>query len=135
MRKKINNKRFNYFKVLFFLTVSGLYFSCDLDESPIFLDSTIYTDPSTAAAARDGVYEALTTYNAQERRYFVVNGFSGLFGTGKNGNRVNNVNNANLYSLKPTYDGDSAALYKDFTPQLLVQMQLSHLSPQMIGFT
>ena len=112
MRKKINNKRFNYFKVLFFLTVSGLYFSCDLDESPIFLDSTIYTDPSTAAAARDGVYEALTTYNAQERRYFVVNGFSGLFGTGKNGNRVNNVNNANLYSLKPTYDGDSAALWQ-----------------------
>ena len=92
--------------------LSGIYLSCDLDESPIFLDSNIYTDPNTAAAARDGAYEALTNYNAQERRFFVVNGFSGLFGTGKNGNNVNNVNNANLYSLKPTLDADSAFLWQ-----------------------
>ena len=108
----IKNNISNYFKALFFIMLSGIYLSCDLDESPIFLDSNIYTDPNTAAAARDGAYEALTNYNAQERRFFVVNGFSGLFGTGKNGNNVNNVNNANLYSLKPTLDADSAFLWQ-----------------------
>ena len=112
MKKFIKNNISNYFKALFFIMLSGIYLSCDLDESPIFLDSNIYTDPNTAAAARDGAYEALTNYNAQERRFFVVNGFSGLFGTGKNGNNVNNVNNANLYSLKPTLDADSAFLWR-----------------------
>jgi hypothetical protein len=112
MKKFIKNNISNYFKALFFIMLSGIYLSCDLDESPIFLDSNIYTDPNTAAAARDGAYEALTNYNAQERRFFVVNGFSGLFGTGKNGNNVNNVNNANLYSLKPTLDADSAFLWQ-----------------------
>ena len=112
MKKYINNNKLNYVRILLFCMIAGFYFSCDLEEEPIFLDDTIYTDPSTAAAARDGIYEALTSYNAQERRYFIVNGFSGLFGTGKNGNRVNNVNNANLFSLKPTYDNDSAALWQ-----------------------
>ena len=112
MKKFIKNNISNYFKALLFIMLSGIYLSCDLDESPIFLDSNIYTDPNTAAAARDGAYEALTNYDAQERRYFVVNGFSGLFGTGKNGNNVNNVNNANLYSLKPTLDADSASLWR-----------------------
>ncbi len=99
------------FKVILLFLFAGFFMSCELDEEPIFLDSSIYQDPNTASAARDGIYEALTSYDTQERRLFVINGFSGLFGTGKNGNSVSNTNNANLFSLKPNYDNDSEALW------------------------
>jgi len=49
---------------------------------------------------------------AMEQRIFVVNGFSGLFVTKKNGNNANNVNNINLFSLKPTYDRDSQNMWQ-----------------------
>ena len=47
-----------------------------------------------------------------EQRIFVLNGFSGLFVTKKNGNNNNNVNNINLFSLKPTYDRDSQNMWQ-----------------------
>ena len=62
--------------------------SCELDEEPIFLDDSIYDSVTTAESARDGIYEGLTNYDAQESRYFIVNGFSGTFGTGRGGNNV-----------------------------------------------
>ena len=40
-----------------------------------FLDDSIYDSVTTAESARDGIYEGLTNYDAQERRYFIVNGF------------------------------------------------------------
>ena len=65
------------FKIIF-LTIIGLFsMSCDLDEDPIFLDSeAVYTDINVAKGALDGIYQALTSYNAQERRIFAINGFS-----------------------------------------------------------
>ena len=101
------------FKIIL-LSIIGLFVtSCDLDEDPIFLDSNaVYSDISVAKGALDGIYQALTSYNAQERRIFAINGFSGLFAAGKNGgNNVNNINNANLFSLKPTYDADTEAMW------------------------
>ncbi|MEK9603093.1 MAG: RagB/SusD family nutrient uptake outer membrane protein [Flavobacteriaceae bacterium] len=94
------------------LMIFGLFtVSCDLDEDPIFLDVSMYENPESASAAIDGIYQSLTTYNTQERRYFVVNGFSGFFTTGKNGNNNKNINNVNLFSLKPVYDADSEAVW------------------------
>ena len=87
-------------------------FSCDLDEAPIFLDDSIYDSVSTAGSARDGIYEGLTNYDAQERRYFIANGFSGTFGTGRGGNNVNNLYNRTLMSLKPTADTDNDKLWE-----------------------
>lgn len=97
------------FKIIILSILCFAFTACDLDEDPIFLDgNAVYSDINIAKGALDGIYQALTSYGAQEQRIFVVNGFSGLFTTGKNGgNNVNNVNNANLYSLKPTYDIDS----------------------------
>lgn len=93
------------------------FYTCDLDEDPIFLDAeATYADLEVARAALDGIYQSLSTYNAMEQRIFAVNGFSGLFVTKKNGNNANNVNNINLFSLKPTYDRDAqnmwAGIYK-----------------------
>ena len=101
------------FKLILLVVTGFLAMSCDLDEDPIFLDSeAVYTDINVAKGALDGIYQALTSYNAQERRIFAINGFSGLFTAGKNGgNNVNNINNANLFSLKPTYDADSEAMW------------------------
>ena len=97
------------FKIIILSILCFAFTACDLDEDPIFLDgNAVYSDINIAKGALDGIYQALTSYGAQEQRIFVVNGFSGLFTTGKNGgNNVINVNNANLYSLKPTYDIDS----------------------------
>lgn len=81
--------------------------SCDLDESPPFLDQSIYQDPQSAEAARDGVFAALASYDAQERRLFVENGFSGLFVTRRNGNKLTSQWNANLFKLKPNDDTDT----------------------------
>ena len=101
------------FKIIILSIICLFLTSCDLDEDPIFLDSNaVYSDLSVAKGALDGIYQALTSYNAQERRIFAINGFSGLFAAGKNGgNNVNNINNANLFSLKPTYDADTEAMW------------------------
>ena len=45
------------------------------------MDNTLYSDPQSAEAARDGIYAAFTHYNAMEQRMFVENGYSGLFTT------------------------------------------------------
>ncbi len=97
----------------FILAFSALFLSisCDLDEDPIFLDETLYDTPESAAAALDGIYQKITSYNVLERRLFVLNGYSGLFNTKKNGNNVNNINNVNLFSLKPTFDPDTEAMW------------------------
>jgi len=100
-------------KIILLSIIALFATSCDLDEDPIFLDSNaVYTDINVAKGALDGIYQSLTSYNAQERRIFAINGFSGLFTAGKNGgNNVNNINNANLFSLKPTYDADTEAMW------------------------
>ena len=50
--------------------------SRDLDEDPPFLDESVYSDPEVVVSTLDGIYAALTTYNAQED--FVINGYSGF---------------------------------------------------------
>ncbi|MBD0778635.1 RagB/SusD family nutrient uptake outer membrane protein [Maribacter sp. ANRC-HE7] len=99
------------FKFILILIFGFLSSSCNLDEDPIFLDETLYDTPQSASAALDGIYQGLTNYNTLERRLFVINGFSGLFNTNKNGNNINNKNNANLFSLKPNYDSDSENMW------------------------
>ena len=99
------------YKIIIFLFFGFLAASCDLDENPPFLDDTVYQDLQSATATLDGIYQGMTTYGTQEQRLFTVNGFSGLFTTGKNGNNLNNANNQNLFSLKPNYDIDSQALW------------------------
>ena len=88
--------------------------SCELEEVAPFLDKTVYEDPQTAQASAKGIYAGLTAYNAKERGIFVINGFSGLFITGKQGQRITNPNNANLFSLNPTYDADSEAMWGEY---------------------
>jgi hypothetical protein len=86
--------------------------SCNLDEDPIFLDETMYDNPQSAKAALDGIYEKLTTYDSMERRYWINNGFSGLFITHRQGNNVNNPHNSNLMALKPVQDLDSELFWR-----------------------
>ena len=86
--------------------------SCNLDEDPIFLDETMYDNPQSAKAALDGIYERLTTYDSMERRYWINNGFSGLFITHRQGNNVNNPHNKNLMALKPVQDLDSERFWR-----------------------
>ena len=98
------------FKIIL-LSIIGLFVtSCDLDEDPIFLDSNaVYSDISVAKGALDGIYQALTSYNAQERSIFAINGFSGLFAAGKNGgNNVNNINN--LYENEDKHEEKLSAI-------------------------
>ena len=92
----------------FFFTV---FSSCELDEVAPFLDKSIYNDIETAKAATKGIYAGLTSYNAKERGIYVINGFSGLFTSGKNGQTITNPNASNLFSLKPIYDADSEAMW------------------------
>ena len=61
--------------VCLLFTSTILLVSCNLEEDPPFLDSTLYNNAQSAEAARDGIYAALTHYNAQEQRMFVENGF------------------------------------------------------------
>ena len=70
------------------LTFIGLtFYTCDLEEDPIFLDAeATYADLQVARGALDGIYQQLSSYMAMEQRIFVLNGFSGLFVTKKNGN-------------------------------------------------
>tara|TARA_B110000003_G_scaffold96909_1_gene99046 strand:+ start:21473 stop:22999 length:1527 start_codon:yes stop_codon:yes gene_type:complete len=88
--------------------------SCNLDESPIFLDATMYDNPQSAKAALDGIYEKVTTYDSMERRYWINNGFSGLFITHRQGNNTNNPHNSNLMALKPIQDQDSERFWRGF---------------------
>jgi len=100
------------FKIILLTVIGFNFYSCDLDEDPIFLDAeATYADLEVARAALDGIYQQLSTYNAMEQRIFAVNGFSGNFVTKKNGNNANNVNNINLFSLKPTYDRDAQNMW------------------------
>ena len=101
------------FKIILLTIIATLVYSCDIDEDPIFLDpSATYSDLPLAVGALDGIYQGLTTYNAMEQRIFAINGFSGFFTTGKQGNNINNVNNQNLFSLKPAYDRDSENMWR-----------------------
>ncbi|MGB1393770.1 MAG: RagB/SusD family nutrient uptake outer membrane protein [Flavobacteriaceae bacterium] len=97
---------------ILFLFALAIFSSCDLDEDPPFLDDSVYSDPEIVVSTLDGIYAALTTYNAQERRLFVINGYSGFFNTRKQGGNINNPNNQNLFSLKPRpNEADVAALW------------------------
>ena len=73
------------------LSTTLLLVSCNLEEDPPFLDSTMYENPQSAEAARDGIYAALAHYQAQEQRMFVENAFSGLMVTRRGGNRLSSV--------------------------------------------
>ena len=98
-------------KILFVFALA-IFSSCDLDEDPPFLDESVYSDPEVVVSTLDGIYAALTTYNAQERRLFVINGYSGFFNTRKQGGNINNPNNKNLFSLKPRpNEADVAAMW------------------------
>ena len=102
------------FKIILLSILALFTLSCDLDEDPIFLDSNaVYSDINVAKAALDGIYQSLTSYNAQELRTWVDHGFSGLFLTSKQagGNGANSINNQTLYSLKPAYDAPSSNLW------------------------
>ena len=47
-----------------FLIPSILFFiGCDLYENPPFLDDTIYQDSQSIIGARDGIFQAITTYD------------------------------------------------------------------------
>ena len=97
---------------ILFLFALAIFSSCDLDEDPPFLDTSVYSDPEIVVSTLDGIYAALTTYNAQERRLFVINGYSGFFNTRKQGGNINNPNNKNLFSLKPRQnEADVAAMW------------------------
>ena len=100
-----------YIKLLLILPLV-FFVSCDLDESPPFLDATLYQDVQSAEAARDGIYQSLTTYNTQERRLFITNLYSGLMFTGKGGNRVTTRDMSTLCSLNPGYHMDAQFLWQ-----------------------
>ena len=101
------------FKIILLITLGFTFNSCELEESPIFLDKdAVYTNITVARSALDGIYQGLTSYGGQEQRLFVVNGYSGHFNTGKNGNSNSNINNSNLFSLSPNYDKDSSDMWQ-----------------------
>ena len=101
------------YKIILLTFIGLTFYTCDLDEDPIFLDAeATYADLQVARGALDGIYQQLSTYLSMEQRIFTVNGFSGNFVTKKNGNNANNVNNINLFSLKPTYDRDAQNMWQ-----------------------
>ena len=93
--------------VCLLFTTSLLLVSCNLDEDPPFLDSTMYNNPQSAEAARDGIYAAYATYNNQEQRMFVENGFSGLMVTRRGGNKLTSVWMNNVMKLNPRENVDT----------------------------
>ena len=109
---KKKNKMEYILKNLKYLFVVLFIVGCNLDEEPPFLDETLYLDVQSAQAARDGIYQSLTTYNTQERRLFVTGGYSGLLITGKGGNRINSKDNTSLFTLTPGYHMDLQALWQ-----------------------
>ncbi len=94
-------------KVVSFVTIITFFISCDLDEYPPFMDNTLYSDPQSAEAARDGIYAAFTHYNAMEQRMFVENGYSGLFTTRRGGNKLSSVWMNGVMKLKPNENVDN----------------------------
>jgi len=103
-------KNLNFILIFIFGFLST---SCNLDEAPIFLDTTMYDNPQSATAALDGIYQKLTTYDSMERRYWINNGFSGLFITHRQGNNVTtNPHNTSLMALKPIQDQDSELFWR-----------------------
>jgi len=93
--------------VCLLFTSTILLVSCNLEEDPPFLDSTLYNNAQSAEAARDGIYAALTHYNAQEQRMFVENGFSGLMVTRRGGNKLTSVWMNNVMKLNPSENVDT----------------------------
>jgi len=89
------------------LSISTILVSCDLDENPPFLDNSLYDNPQSSEAARDGIYAALTHYNAQEQRMFVENGYSGLFATRRGGNKLTSVWMNGVMKLNPDENVDN----------------------------
>jgi len=97
---------------IFLLLTFVVFSSCDLDEEPPYLDDTAYTNIDSVLGTLNGIYAGLASYNAQEQRLFVLNGFSGFFNTRRQGGNTNNVNNRNLFSLKPlSNDGDATNMW------------------------
>jgi hypothetical protein len=96
---------------LFLLTSVIIFIGCDLDENPPFLDDTIYQDSQTIIGARDGMFQAITTYNTQERRLYVENLYGGLMQTGKGG-RTTATDQVSLNALNPGYHNDAAFLWQ-----------------------
>ena len=41
--------------IIGFVSILIFFTSCDLDENPPFMDNTLYSDPQSAEAARDGI--------------------------------------------------------------------------------
>ena len=93
--------------VCLLFTSTLLLVSCNLEEDPPFLDVSLYNKPQEAEAARDGIYAALTHYNAQEQRMFVENGFSGLMVTRRGGNKLTSVWMNNVMKLNPAENVDT----------------------------
>ena len=104
--RKFQHKHITMLVCLLF-TSSLLLVSCNLDEDPPFLDSTMYNNPQSAEAARDGIYAAYATYNNQEQRMFVENGFSGLMVTRRGGNKLTSVWMNNVMKLNPRENVDT----------------------------
>lgn len=105
-------KSIKLFFALFILTLIG----CDLEENPPFLDNTFYNDPQGAIGARDGLYQAFTSYDSQERRLYIENLYGGLMYTTKGGGRTNGVEQTTLNALSPGFHPDAeftwAGLYR-----------------------
>ena len=95
-----------------FLIVSVILFlGCDLDENPPFLDDTIYQDSQSIIGARDGIFQAITTYDTQERRLYVENIYGGLMQTAKGG-RTTATDQVSLNALNPGYHNDTEFLWQ-----------------------
>ena len=93
--------------IISFFSVVVFLISCDLDEDPPFMDNTLYNDPQSAEAARDGIYSGFTHYNAMEQRMFVENGYSGLFTTRRGGNKLSSVWMNGVMKLNPDDNVDN----------------------------
>ena len=93
---------------LLLLTFILIFSSCDLDEDPPYLDEGAYNNTNSVLGTLDGIYAGLANYDAQERRLYVLNGFSGFFNSRRQGANINNVNNSNLFSLKPNANDNDA---------------------------
>jgi len=98
-------------KILFVFALA-IFSSCDLDEDPPYLDKAAFNNPQSVLGTLDGIYAGLASYDGQERRLFVLNGFSGFFNTRRQGGNINNPNNTYLFSLKPNEnDNDATQLW------------------------
>jgi len=96
---------------LFLIASVVLFIGCDLEENPPFLDDNIYQDSQSIIGARDGIFQAITTYDTQERRLYVENLYGGLMQTGKGG-RTTATDQVSLNALKPGYHTDAEFLWE-----------------------